>query len=174
MRTGEVLAYHGNTDCGLDHGRFVDVIQAPRSSGSVLKPFLYCAMQQNGQLLPNQLVPDIPTFLSGFKPENYARSYEGAVSASEALARSLNVPAVRELKAFGVKPFRAELLRLGFKTVNRSAENYGLSLILGGAEVTLWDVCSAYLMLAQSVQVGNNHSMLKNQLHADREQYQSK
>lgn len=168
VRTGEVLAYHGNTNCGLEHGHFVDVVQAARSSGSILKPFLYCAMQQNGQLLPNQLVPDIPTFLSGFKPENYARSYEGAVPASQALARSLNVPAVRELKAFGVKPFRAELLRLGFKTVNRSAENYGLSLILGGAEVTLWDVCSAYLTLAQSVHQGSDQAFVKYQLHADR------
>jgi penicillin-binding protein 1C len=114
----------------------VDVCRAPRSSGSILKPFLYNAMLQSGQLLPDQLVPDIPTFLSGFKPENYARVYEGAVPASEALARSLNVPAVLELKQFGVSRFKTELHEHGFTTVNRSADNYGLSLILGGAEVT--------------------------------------
>jgi penicillin-binding protein 1C len=149
--SGEVLVYHGNTPAGSDHGQFVDVCRAPRSSGSILKPFLYNAMLQSGQLLPDQLVPDIPTFLSGFKPENYARVYEGAVPASEALARSLNVPAVLELKQFGVSRFKTELHEHGFTTVNRSADNYGLSLILGGAEVTLWDVCQAYLGMAQNV-----------------------
>ena len=103
VSTGEVIAYHGNTDAGSAHGQFVDVCQSPRSSGSILKPFLYNAMLQSGQLLPAQLVADVPTFLSGFSPENYARMYEGAVPADEALARSLNVPAVLELKEFGVK-----------------------------------------------------------------------
>ncbi len=155
VETGEILAYIGNTNAGKDHGEYVDIIRAPRSSGSILKPFLYSAMQNSGQLLPQQLVADIPTFLAGFQPENYSREYEGAVPAGEALARSLNVPAVRELKAFGVIRFKEELHKLGFTTINRTSENYGLSLILGGAEVTLWDVCSAYLGMAQSVLQAN-------------------
>lgn len=153
--TGEVVAYHGNTKAGAKHGEYVDIIQSSRSSGSILKPFLYGAMQQKGLLLPDEFVVDIPTFIAGFNPENYARSYEGLVPASEALARSLNVPAVRELRQFGVSAFKIELQRLGFSTVNRGADNYGLSLIIGGAEVTLWDACNAYLTLGKRVLAAN-------------------
>jgi len=164
VETGQVIAYVGNTNAGKDHGEYVDICQAPRSSGSILKPFLFSAMQGSGQLLPNQLVADIPTFLAGFQPENYSREYEGAVPAGEALARSLNVPAVRELKEFGVSRFKQELQYLGFETVNRSAENYGLSLILGGAEVTLWDICAAYVGMAQSV-LKENRNVSGNAMH---------
>lgn len=149
--TGEVLSYIGNVPAGMQHGEYVDIIRAPRSSGSILKPFLYNAMQRNGQLLPNQLVVDIPTFISGFNPENYAHDFEGAVPASDALAQSLNVPFVRALRAYGVPLFKNELQTMGFSTINRSADDYGLSLIIGGAEVTLWDVSKAYLGVAQSV-----------------------
>lgn len=163
-KTGEVLAYHGNTKAGLAHDEFVDIAQRPRSSGSILKPFLYGAMQRNGLLLPDELVVDIPTFISGFNPENYARTYDGMVPASDALARSLNVPAVRELKKMGVASFKAELQKLGFSTVNRSAENYGLSLTVGGAEVTLWDVCKAYTTMGSAV-LRANYSMQSAELH---------
>ena len=163
-QTGEVLAYHGNTNAGMKHGEFVDVVRSPRSSGSILKPFLYGAMQRNGLLLPDELVVDIPTFIAGFNPENYARTYEGLVPASDALARSLNVPAVRELKQLGVGSFKAELRELGFSTINRPAENYGLSLIIGGAEVTLWDVCNAYLTLGKSV-LAANYKIASTNLH---------
>lgn len=155
VKTGKVLVYHGNTLAGKAHGEFVDVVRAPRSSGSILKPFLYGAMLQNAELMPDELVVDIPTFLAGFNPMNYNRDYSGAVPASDALARSLNVPAVRQLRQFGVQRFKNELQRLGFSTLIRSAKNYGLSLILGGAEVTLWDISSAYNTLAQSVQLAN-------------------
>lgn len=155
VQTGQVVAYVGNTDAGQLHGEYVDVIRAPRSSGSILKPFLYCAMQQVGQLMPAELVADIPTFFSGFNPLNYTKEYSGAVPADVALGRSLNVPAVRELQKFGVEPFRQELQRLQFKTVTRTSANYGLSLILGGAEVSLWDVANAYLGMAQSVSAIN-------------------
>jgi penicillin-binding protein 1C len=153
--TGEVQAYIGNMPAGLAHGEFVDVINASRSSGSILKPFLYNAMQRNGQLLPHQFMVDIPTFISGFNPENYSRDYQGVVPASMALAQSLNVPFVRALREFGVPLFKQELKGMGFSTVSRSADNYGLSLIIGGAEVTLWDVSAAYLGLAQSVVAAN-------------------
>lgn len=162
IKTGRVLVYHGNTNAGIKHNSYVDVATAPRSSGSILKPFLFAAMQQTGQLLPDELVTDIPTFIAGFNPLNYSRDYSGAVSASDALARSLNVPAVRQLRDFGVERFKQELQNLGFSTLNRSARNYGLSLILGGAEVTLWDVNKAYTAMAQSVINANYTYNLKN------------
>jgi penicillin-binding protein 1C len=150
--TGEVLAYAGNQwPPGPDeHGEHVDVVPAPRSTGSVLKPFLYASMLEAGEVLPAQLVPDVPTHVGTFHPENFDREYSGAVPAARALARSLNVPAVRMLRAHGVDRFCAVLRRLGITTLARPGEHYGLALILGGAEGTLWDVTGAYAGLARS------------------------
>ncbi len=150
--TGEVLAYVGNQwPPGPDeHGEHVDVVPAPRSTGSVLKPFLYASMLEAGEVLPAQLVPDVPTHIGSFHPENFDRAYAGAVPAAQALARSLNVPAVRMLRTHGVDRFCAVLRRLGITTLTRAGEHYGLALILGGAEGTLWDVTGAYAGLARS------------------------
>ena len=150
--TGEVLAYAGNQwppDAG-EHGEHVDVVPAPRSTGSVLKPLLFASMLEAGEVLPTQLVPDVPTHIGTFHPENFDREYSGAVPAAQALARSLNVPAVRMLRAFGVGRFCAVLRRLGITTLDRPGEHYGLALILGGAEGTLWDVTGVYAGLARS------------------------
>jgi len=70
-----------------------------------LKPLLYASMIDAGEILPGQLVPDIPTRIGGFSPVNYSRTYEGAVPASKALARSLNVPAVHMLHMYGIDRF---------------------------------------------------------------------
>lgn len=151
VHTGQVVAYTGNTPCHANHSSYVDIIQCARSSGSTLKPFMYAAMQQEGDILPHSLVPDIPTFIAGFHPKNYSRDYMGAVPADEALSMSLNVPAVRLLRNYGIGRFKDLLQQCGFTTVSRSPANYGLSLILGGAEITLWDLANAYLGMAQQV-----------------------
>jgi penicillin-binding protein 1C len=150
--TGEVLAYVGNQwPPGPDErGEHVDVVPAPRSTGSVLKPLLYASMLETGEVLPAQLVPDVPTHIGSFHPENFDRAYAGAVPAAQALARSLNVPAVRLLRAHGVDRFCAVLRRLGITTLTRAGDHYGLALILGGAEGTLWDVTGVYAGLARS------------------------
>jgi penicillin-binding protein 1C len=150
--TGEVLAYAGNQwPPGSDeHGEHVDVIPARRSTGSVLKPLLYASMLEDGEVLPQQLVPDVPTHVGAFHPENFDRAYAGAVPAAQALARSLNVPAVRLLRAHGVERFAAQLRRLGLTTLDRSGSEYGLALILGGAEGSLWDVTGVYAGLARA------------------------
>ena len=150
---GDVLAYVGNvTDTSQHgHGSYVDIIPAPRSTGSLLKPFLYAGMLESGEVLPTTLVPDIPTRLGGFAPQNYTRSFEGAVPAYMALARSLNVPAVRLLHRYGVDRFSGLLKSLGMRTLFRPASEYGLSLILGGAEGSLWDMTGIYAGMARSV-----------------------
>ena len=150
--TGEVLAYVGNQwpPGGDEHGEHVDVIPARRSTGSVLKPLLYASMLEAGEVLPQQLVPDVPTHLGSFHPENFDRAYAGAVPAAQALARSLNVPAVRLLRSHGVERFAAQLRRLGLTTLDRSGSEYGLALILGGAEGSLWDVTGVYAGLARA------------------------
>ena len=150
--TNQVVAYCGNVHFDRKQGGSqVDVIQAPRSTGSILKPFLYNAMLQEGSLLPKMLLPDVPININGFTPQNFSMQFEGAVPASEALARSLNIPAVTMLQRYGVPKFHHLLQQMGFKTINRAASHYGLSLILGGAEATLWDVTNAYAQMGRSL-----------------------
>ena len=146
-----MLAYVGNSPDRGDgqHGEQVDVITSPRSSGSILKPFLYAAMQDDGLILPQTLIPDIPTQIGGFSPQNFNLQFEGAVPASMALSKSLNIPAVRMLRDYGVDRFYSLLKSLHFSSLNKPANHYGLSLILGGAEVKLWDLAGAYSSLAR-------------------------
>lgn len=156
VEKNEVVAYCGNVDFEKNiSANQVDIIQAPRSTGSILKPFLYCAMLQEGELLPNQLLPDIPINIGGFAPKNFSLQYDGAVYASEALARSLNVPFVVSLRNYSIPKFYNLLKKAGMTTLNRSADNYGLSLILGGAEGKLWDISSMYLSMAQQLNFYN-------------------
>lgn len=156
ITSNQAVAYCGNVhfdrqEGGKQNGNQVDVIQAPRSTGSILKPFLYYAMLQEGGLLPHTLLPDIPININGFTPQNFSMQFEGAVPASEALARSLNIPSVTMLQRYGVPKFHSFLQQAGLKTINRPSSHYGLSLILGGAEATLWDVTSAYAQMGRSL-----------------------
>lgn len=148
-QTFEVLAYVGNAQWSAQNefSYAVDIVQRPRSTGSILKPFLYAGMLDSGQLLPHMLVADIPTQFAGYAPENFDRVYRGAVPADQALSQSLNVPAVRSLKEYGVERFQDLLHNLGMTTLKRAPQDYGLSLILGGAEATLWELSGMYANL---------------------------
>jgi len=152
----EVLAYVGNSGASLDsaRGHAVDIIRRPRSTGSILKPMLFAAMLDDGAITPHMLLPDVPTHYEGFAPENFDHQYRGAVPADEALAHSLNVPAVHMLKTYGVARF-ADLLRsAGMTTLTRPSDDYGLTLILGGAEGNLWDISAMYAGLADIARTG--------------------
>lgn len=166
--TGRILAYVGNLEHFdlPDRGHWVDIVPAPRSTGSILKPLLYAAMLDAGEVLPGQLVPDVPTRLGSFHPENFDRTYSGAVRAERALARSLNVPAVRLLRAFGTDRFTVLLRRLGLTTLERPGSHYGLSLILGGAEGTLFDVTGVYAGLGRVVERAERGESLDGAFHA--------
>ncbi len=148
--TFEVMAYVGNAQWSVsnEHGYAVDIVRRPRSTGSVLKPFLFAGMIQAGEILPATLVPDVPTQYAGYMPQNFDRLFRGAVPAQVALAQSLNVPAVRMLQQYGVTRFYDDLHHLGMTTLQRPPEEYGLALILGGAEGTLWDLVDMYANLA--------------------------
>jgi len=150
-RSGKVLAYVGNVGPPEKEGSQVDIIMSKRSSGSILKPFLYSAMLQGGEILPRQLIADIPTRIAGFAPRNFDRRFSGAVPAATALSRSLNVPAVRMLRSHGIDRFGILLRELGLKTLFRRAEDYGLSLILGGAEVRLFEAAGLYAGMGRSL-----------------------
>ncbi len=155
--TFEVLAYIGNSNNATDFelGYAIDLIHRPRSTGSILKPLLYASMLQQGDILPETLVADLPTQYAGYTPENYDRQYRGAVPAKVALARSLNIPAVRMLKQYSVAKFYDVLQQMGMSTLHRTPNNYGLTLILGGAEGTLWDIATMYANLANIAKAKN-------------------
>ncbi len=153
VESGEVLAYVGNViGAGEEHGEEVDVIRAPRSTGSILKPLLYAMMLQEGQILPQSLAPDIPMQLSGYRPENFNKDYDGVISARRAVIRSLNVPLVRMLQQYGLEKFHFNLKKLGLSTLNKPPAHYGLPLVLGGAEGTLWDITNAYACMARMLE----------------------
>lgn len=150
IATGEVLAYVGNAPgAGPQDGGQVDLVQARRSTGSLLKPFLHAAQLDAGELLPDMLVADLPVHYDGFAPGNYDGRYLGAVPASAALARSLNVPAVRALRQHGIDRSLALFRALGIEGLDRPAGHYGLSLILGGGETSLLEITGAYASLAR-------------------------
>ena len=153
VHTGELLAYVGNASPERRRpGSEVDIIRSPRSTGSILKPILYCSLLQEGEILPNTLLPDVPINLNGFSPQNFNRQFSGAVPAAEALARSLNVPSVHMLRKYGVPRFLDILKKCGMTTLDKSASHYGLSLILGGAEGTLLDITRVYSRMSASYQ----------------------
>jgi penicillin-binding protein 1C len=152
IKSNQVMAYCGNvrfTD--NDAGNQVDVIQAERSTGSILKPFLYYAMLQEGEILPQTLLPDIPVNINGFSPQNFNLQYEGAVPADEAVSRSLNVPLVAMLRKYGVPKFYDFLKQNHIAALPRPSGHYGLSLILGGAEAKLCDISNAYTNMARTL-----------------------
>ena len=151
VETGEVLAYAGNATYPADErrGNQVDIITSPRSTGSILKPFLYAGMLHDGLLLPSMLVSDVPLNINGFSPHNYNKTFYGAVPAHVAIERSLNVPLVRMLSQYNTGRFMSLLKSWGMTTLRFSEEHYGASLILGGAEGTLWDLSGMYASMSR-------------------------
>ncbi len=151
LKTDQVLAYVGNTSNINAQGHQVDIIQKPRSPGSSLKPLLYAHSLSRGIILPQTLLPDIPTFFGGYSPKNFSEGYDGMVAADVALARSLNIPFVYLLRDHTYEQFHHDLKKLGITTLTQPPGHYGLSLILGGAEVTLWDLANSYVKLYQKL-----------------------
>ncbi|MGK0250679.1 MAG: penicillin-binding protein 1C, partial [Gammaproteobacteria bacterium] len=151
VKTKEVLGYVGNAPTDINHHKDVDIISKARSTGSVLKPFLYAGMLDEGLMLPKTLVADIPTSINGYQPLNFDKGYVGAVPADRALASSLNVPAIRLLRQYGLDKFYGDLKDMKVGHLDRPASYYGLSMILGGAESSLWEVTKTYAGLAHTL-----------------------
>ncbi|CBN58708.1 penicillin-binding protein 2 [Kamptonema sp. PCC 6506] len=154
--TGEVLAYVGSPDYfnEIEIGRN-DGVQALRQPGSTLKPFLYELALEKRAIRPNTILADVPTYyaIPGAKlynPTNYNdETFLGPVRVRVALANSLNIPAVRVLEKVGVSTFLNRLHELGFEHLTQSPEYYGLGLVLGSGEVSLFELARAYVTLAR-------------------------
>lgn len=143
--TGEVKAYVGSPDY-FDFAAKgpIDGAAAPRSTGSILKPFLYALSMDAGLILPRTWIRDVPTFYGAFSPANADRGYGGLVTARNALIQSLNVPAVRLLNLYGTDRLYRFLQNAGLSTLFRNPDEYGLTLILGGGEACLLELASLY------------------------------
>ncbi len=155
-RTGQILAYAGSPDYFADDdaGRN-DGVQALRQPGSTLKPFLYELALERRDLRPATILADVPVAyaIPGarlYRPADYAARFAGPVRPRIALADSLNVPAVRVLERVGVTPFLTRLHALGFASLTKPADYYGLGLTLGGGEVSLFELARAYTTLARA------------------------
>ncbi len=153
VETGEAKAYGGNIYKPGDPelASHVDIIPSPRSPGSVMKPLLYAAALHDGTILPNSLIPDIPLQIGGYTPRNFNDEFDGAVQASSALSRSLNIPAVKILQHYKYQRFYNLVKNAGITTFNKPADHYGLSIILGGAEVNAWDLAGVYASMARTL-----------------------
>lgn len=156
IKTRKVLAYVANTATTKKHQNAVDNIQSARSTGSILKPFLYAGLYNEGLILPQQLVKDIPTQMANFSPQNFDETYVGLLPSSLALSKSLNIPAVRLLQKYNHKKFYDVLKSIGFKDLKYTANHYGLSLILGGGECSLWDITKNFAALNGTIEHYNN------------------
>lgn len=151
-KSGEVLAYIGNTTASVDKdNNAVDILKSKRSPGSILKPLLYASLINDGRISPSAYVEDIPMQIGAYAPKNFNLTFDGLVPANQAIARSLNVPAVKMLQEYGVAAFMHQLKKLGITTITKPAAHYGLSLILGGVEVTPWEIAGAYSFLGRTL-----------------------
>src|SRR5437867_5696473 len=149
-RTMDVLAQIGSADFfNAEIQGQVDGTRAPRSPGSTLKPFVYALALQQGLIHPFSILSDAPHSFGDYNPENFDREFVGPIRACDALARSRNLPAV-ELASQLHHPTLYEFLRGAGVKLPRSESLYGLSLPLGGAEVTMEDLVRLYATLANN------------------------
>lgn len=157
LQQQKLLAYVGNrTDRKADvsDGDDFDMIHQPRSYGSLLKPLLMAYALELGKASPSRLLPDYDMNFQGYSPQNFDRKYQGAIRMNEALARSQNIPFVYLLKEVGTASFLNFLRRSGLTSLRKSPSHYGLSLILGGAELSLWELAQTYAGFASVMAPG--------------------
>ena len=148
--TGEVRALVGNLDFfDQAHAGQVAAFDCARSTGSALKPFLFALAVDDGQVLPDTLVADVPTQFGTYAPKNYDGTYSGMVRLEDALTASLNVPFVRLLDQVGVERFTALLRAMGTTSLRHEPGYYGLSAIVGGMELTPLEMAGLYATLAE-------------------------
>ncbi len=146
--TREVLALVGSADFfDPDHQGQINMAEVKRSPGSTLKPFLYALAMDQGDIIPESYLLDVPTDFSGYTPRNYDQTYQGRVTVRQALTRSLNVPAVRLLARTGLDEFHS-LLERGGLDLAKPARHYGLPLVLGACEASLLELTGIYAALA--------------------------
>ncbi len=152
-RTGEIRAMVGSAHFSdLKNQGKVNGAIAPRSPGSTLKPFVYALAMDRGLTTSDALLEDVPRWFADYSPKNYDGTFSGFVKTSSALQKSLNVPAVAlaaELEHTQGGGLHQFLVDSHIASVNKPSGHYGLTLVLGGGEITLLELASLYGMLAR-------------------------
>jgi penicillin-binding protein 1C len=144
-KTNAIVAYLGSADFSdAQYQGQVDGVQAVRSPGSALKPYIYALAIDKGLITPKQVIADVPVNYGGYTPGNYEGRFNGQISMETALCQSLNVPAVKTLDKLGVDYFIDMLIRAKFKSIEKNKKNFGLSIALGGCGITLQELTTLY------------------------------
>jgi penicillin-binding protein 1C len=147
----KVVTYVGSADFRdtLDGGQ-VNGAAAIRQPGSTLKPLLYGLCIDNGLLTPKMIITDVAVNYNGYAPENYDKEFNGYVTMEYALEHSLNIPAVKSLRALGKDKLIQKLALCDFSQVKKDQNKLGLSLILGGCGANLEQLTGMYSVFANN------------------------
>ncbi len=147
--TGEVVTYIGSSNFfDYDHAGQVDGVKAIRSPGSALKPVVYMMAIEEGIITPKTKILDIPMDFGLYSPDNFDKTFSGWVSAEDALAKSLNIPAVYLLNQLSKDDFASKLTQMHFQKISKNKKDMGLSAVLGACGVSLEELCGMYRCIA--------------------------
>ncbi|MBN8635933.1 MAG: penicillin-binding protein [Anaerolineae bacterium] len=147
--TGQIMAMVGSVDYNNDNidGR-VNVTISPRQPGSTMKPFTYASALEQGMMTPGDIIWDTQFVEGDYQPVNYDRTFHGPVRMRAALANSYNIPALQTLRSVGVPSLLEIMARFGVESLGSDASQYGISLTLGGGDITLLELTRAYGVFA--------------------------
>jgi 1A family penicillin-binding protein len=169
--TGQIRALVGSADYDDPNFGKVNMATSPRQPGSSIKPLYYAEAMSRGIITPATIIDDKPTDFGGYRPQNADRGYRGKISVRNALAQSLNIPAVTVMERLGVEQAKDALLRMGISTIDDD-QDYGLSLALGSAETRLTDMTNAYAAFANEGQQFDQTMILSIEDKFDKEVYE--
>lgn len=154
--TGEIRALVGSVDYANENWGTVNMATTKRQPGSTFKPIYYGAALAGGVITPATIIKDEPINIGGYQPQNATKRYYGDVTVRQALARSLNIPAVKVMQQFGIENSIEAAKKMGITTIDKSPGEYGLALAIGAAEVPLQEMTNAYAAFADSGKVRTN------------------
>ena len=143
-KTGEIRALVGSADYNNEVWGKVNMATTKRQPGSTFKPIYYASALADGEITPATIIRDEPIDINGYKPQNATKRFYGDVTVRQALARSLNIPAVKVMQSYGIEKTLSSAERLGISSLKNSPSDYGLALAIGAGEVPLIEMTNAY------------------------------
>ena len=155
-KTGEIRALVGSVDYQNEDWGKVNMATTKRQPGSTFKPIYYAAALAEGKITPATIIRDEPININGYAPQNATKQFYGNVTVRQALARSLNIPAVKVMQQYGIANSITAAKDLGITTLSGDTQDYGLSLAIGAAEVPLSQMTNAYAAFADGGQLRKN------------------
>ncbi len=155
-KTGEIRALVGSVDYDNEEWGKVNMATTKRQPGSTFKPIYYSAALAEGVITPATIIKDEPININGYQPQNATRRYYGDVTVRQALARSLNIPAIKTMQQYSIEKSITAAKKLGITTLDKQPSDYGLALAVGAAEVPLQEMTNAYAAFANNGNVREN------------------